>query len=86
MSGVVSEYDGLDVIRDGMFGLLAKQLQLPEQSVDGDCPVWTPRVVEVMRAAGFQVKQTFVVGLITGSPATSLPLSIRQPLRMDTRS
>lgn len=42
--------------------LLADRLQLPERPVDGDCLVWTPKVVDVLRSAGGRADEVTVVG------------------------
>jgi hypothetical protein len=43
-------------------GSLLARLDIPCRPVDGDCLVWTPRVVTVLRAAGYTAEPTTVVG------------------------
>ena len=42
--------------------LLADRLQLPERPDDGDCLVWTPKVLDLLRSVGRQVDEATVVG------------------------
>jgi hypothetical protein len=41
---------------------LLATLDIPHQPVDGDCLLWTPRVVTVLQAASYTAEQTAVVG------------------------
>ncbi|MCK2245284.1 MULTISPECIES: hypothetical protein [unclassified Crossiella] len=53
---------GDDHSRRAVRDLLADRLQLPEQLVDGDCAVWTPKVIDVLRSVGHEADEATVVG------------------------